>query len=211
MPDFLLSEAIFVVLTRCETRRWEQEHSRHADFLSCWCDTRTSIHNWFLCITALKHFSLRRYSLFFLSIATYRFEFDDWSDDEEKSHITPILNAPFFPVEIRFFPHFFSFFPNSINAGSVFDMWMSFEIQWQGKNGKERETTISVTVNQFGYKKLNKKKNRPLQQKPKLMRHSCFQYNMFDIEKSSHWIMKSIEFGGRLNIIYTWVSFRCGC
>lgn len=54
-------------------------------------------------------------------------------------------------------------------AGSVFDMWMSFRII--GK-GQKKKTTISVTVKIFWHKKL---KNRPLQQKPKLMRHSCFQ------------------------------------
>lgn len=33
---------------------------------------------------------------------------------------------------------------------------------------------------------------------------------MFDIEKSSHWISKSIEFGGRLNIIYEPFFEMCG-
>lgn len=167
MPDFLLSEAIFVAfaiwwdgVNAMRGQETKQEHSPHVDFLLRCCDTRTHIQNWFLCITALKHFSLCRYTLFLSplphpdSILT--------TDRTMRKHITPtelecsVLSGwnPIFS-----FKFFFLFFcPDSINAGSVSDMWMSSKIQWQGKNGKERETTISVAVKLLWYKKLNRKK-----------------------------------------------------
>lgn len=96
----------------------------------------------------------------------------------------------------------------SINAGSVFDMWMSFGINGKGQKKKRKRRQSVLLSKIFWHKKL---KNRPLQQLPKLMRHSCFKHIMDDIEKSSHSISKSIEFGGRRDIIRTALFFAVLC
>lgn len=133
-----------MLVVRGEEER-EEKYSQHADFLSLFhadvtiahASTAKVIH---LC-WYISHFSA--FFLFIFSISLPHFDLILTTGRWEKKQFESFplnLNALFFPVEIRFYSRvFFSFYhsTNSINAGSVFDMWMSFGIN--GKGTKEKD------------------------------------------------------------------------